>query len=675
MNGEDVSSQMPLEPPGLQTWQTVHVRNTFIEVDEGDTEPRADPVPSTGANPLGRTWRRGHLRCASEPMSSFFARSPWEPMSLATSSLGEVTRGALQSQTLEAMLDVDRLSPPQAERGRVSTSLGANLTRSQSYVSPIRESQEYEALRRFHFPKYIGVHTGTDFASPWRGEPMMVEVPSHETPDARERQDAYNPTHTNHPNRAHTLACPVRFRHARQRSRTIQEDKELVDAQTLDELDVQGQLAQSSWDFEPNVNFRVRNTFIEVDEGSESCADAMLSPQPWRPSHLRCASEPIQTVHSSVNSYGFPPEGHLSGFHSRTSSYQADDAIEHIAEVIQAQPHQLQDACESKRPSLVESPQPMLPPDLHLEQALGRERPDPRAQNGQRRQLQPVFLTSNDGFTHPPNLPAPTASSSTAASTPAKTSQCKWHMRGACKYGTACRFSHEATRNPGKKAVVPTVTDGVAMPANGPLPAGLLPGPLPVGPHAAQAKPQTPGPVARSAARCRSASPVSTTAGSSAGEDSGACQRNASEGRLEKPHQVFWCDARAFKQEFQGLREQLETCIGMAAKSHKTAEKCMRLLKKKQRVRAERGRSVQKARPLVFLVSWANAQELVNFLKDAMHMPPVKVVVLCDTNGPKTRAAAERWSKEFPVVERVAATWPEAVQVVSDLLSKSFAPA
>ena len=96
------------------------------------------------------------------------------------------------------------------------------------------------------------------------------------------------------------------------------------------------------------------------------------------------------------------------------------------------------------------------------------------------------------------------------------------------------------------------------------------------------------------------------------------------------------------------LREELERAIGVAAKvgffrdvclacqSHKTAEKCMRLLKKKQRVQAERGRRIQKvgtflnislfsfksaltlqwttwqARPLIFLVSWANAQELAD---------------------------------------------------------------
>jgi len=133
---------------------------------------------------------------------------------------------------------------------------------------------------------------------------------------------------------------------------------------------------------------------------------------------------------------------------------------------------------------------------------------------------------------------------------------------------------------------------------------------------------------------------------------------------------VIWCDARAFKEEFHALREELESATGMAAKSHKTAEKCIRLLRKKQRVRAERGRNRPKARPFVFLVSWANAQELVAFLlKSAENVPPAKVVVLCDINGSRTRATAERWAKEIPVVDCVAATWSEAVAAAQSLLT------
>ena len=466
---EDGSSELPSEPPGLNTWQTVHVRNTFIEVDES-AEPRADPaVPSSSSgSALGRTWRRGHLRCASEPMSSFFARPPWEPMSLATSPLDALQGAALQTDALGAMLDMDpsRHEPSNPIRGRVSTSLGATLMRSpraHSYVSTMRESAEYEALRRIHFPKYIDINTDFVGQGLWRAEPMTVDVhPNPELPDSQERvKDAY---------RAHTLACPVRsFRHARQRSRTIQEDKELVDAQTLDELaeDVQPHLtSQSSWDNFGNVNFRVRNTFIEVDEtGSESCAD-LLSPPRWRPSHLRCASEPIHSFENGFN-------GRHSGFHSRTSSYQAaDDAMEHIAEVLQAQ------AAQALQPDDKELGKPPGLPEASQSSQLGQRLQETRhaAMQSMQSPQPPLPPAPKDFFTEAPAQPVARGEGSNAASIPGKTLQCKWHVRGTCKYGAACRFSHDLPRNVQKKPGSSASNEVVpkCMSNSGPLPAGRL---------------------------------------------------------------------------------------------------------------------------------------------------------------------------------------------------------
>ena len=485
---EDSSSDLHSEPPGLKTWQTVHIRNTFIEVDES-TEPRADPAvtsSSTGST-LGRTWRRGHLRCASEPMSSFFARSPWEPMSLATSPLDALPGAALQADALGTVLDShlgpSRHAPSNPERGRVSTSLGATLMRSpraQSYVTPIRESDEYEALRRIHFPKYIDINTDFMGQSPWH-EPMMVDV------DTQERKDPYR----------HTLAVPVRsYRHARQRSRTIQEDKELVDSQTYDLAEAQPLASQSSWDNVGNVNFRVRNTFIEVDEtGSESCADLLSPPHMrWRPSHLRCASEPVP-----VQSFeGFRSAVHSgSGFHSRTSSYQAEEPLDMQA-MLQA-------------------------PAREHEAKASPERQE-------RAELRNANLNSKDAFKE---------SHSRECTGAAVKTQCKWHLRGTCKYGAACRFSHDRSQKPSASSEL--------QKAPGPLPAGrgpsdvrlpmrvelsllFRPGPgsaarwssrsggavrsfplaalsLSVNPsRILQAKPQTPGPLPRHGLRSRSAS-------------------------------------------------------------------------------------------------------------------------------------------------------------------------
>ncbi|CAJ1332683.1 unnamed protein product [Effrenium voratum] len=598
-------------PPGLdKTWQTrVHVRNTFIEVDEEELAHAERALSGLDLhNAPGRTWRRGHLRCASEPMSF--------NMSLSVSPFPAMQSGTLQS-------DSGRNVP--AERGRAIT---APKSRSQPHVSPtIQESlEEYDDHVRnsmshpAQLPRYVDVRP----VERWRGEPMLVDVGASSSGFTAD-EGFPSPDW-----RSATLSMPVqRFRHARQRSRTIQEDQEL-DAQLADVA------AAPAWDVQ-NVNVRVRNTFIEVDEsGSDHCDPTTRAA--WKPGHLRCASEPIPS---------FPtPRERISGFHSRTSSYQEDS----LEMDLLAQP-----LCHDSETQKSGTEIPLMPSqhNMFVDSKLAEHRV-----------AQTLVILPNQQFADPLS----STSKGSSFMTPIKTSPCKWHSRGTCKYGDACRFSHAKKRQSSSEK------------KPGPLPAGPVPGPhpIPAGAVGTQAQPQPAGllpgqrPASSSHPRCRSASPVSTTAGSSGEAEPGeTAQSSQRPSNLDKSHQVFWCDSRAFKHEFQGLRDELESGIGMTAKSHKTAEKCIRLLKKKQRVRAERGRSLQKARPLVFLVSWANAQELVKFLQEAVHMPPLKVVVLCDTNGPRTRAAAERWAKDVMVIECVAATWPEAVKAVQTLLSSS----
>merc|ERR1712232_397411 len=81
------------------------------------------------------------------------------------------------------------------------------------------------------------------------------------------------------------------------------------------------------------------------------------------------------------------------------------------------------------------------------------------------------------------------------------------------------------------------------------------------------------------------------------------------EGSRTDPCHVIWVDPRAFKDDSEKLRLELQASAnGVAVKAHKTAEKCMRLLRKK---RASRERS-QQVRPVaIYLVSWANAPTLV----------------------------------------------------------------
>lgn len=134
--------------------------------------------------------------------------------------------------------------------------------------------------------------------------------------------------------------------------------------------------------------------------------------------------------------------------------------------------------------------------------------------------------------------------------------------------------------------------------------------------------------------------------------------------------QVVWCDHRAFKDNSGVLRAQLETEARVPVKAHKSAEMCMRTLRKK------RGSQERAAtRPAsVFLVSWANAPALVQSLSGASYGIG-KVVVLCDLCGGRGRDSAERWARQYPMVETVAPSWEEALRAVAtcveSLLSSS----
>lgn len=94
-------------------------------------------------------------------------------------------------------------------------------------------------------------------------------------------------------------------------------------------------------------------------------------------------------------------------------------------------------------------------------------------------------------------------------------------------------------------------------------------------------------------------------------------------------------------------------------KAHKTAEKCIRLLQKKQHWREK----PQAQPPRVFLVSWANAPVLVPYLTQSLS-PTSKVVVLCDQCRTRGLDAAYGWAKQFAMVEKVAQSWEDAIEAV-----------
>jgi hypothetical protein len=121
----------------------------------------------------------------------------------------------------------------------------------------------------------------------------------------------------------------------------------------------------------------------------------------------------------------------------------------------------------------------------------------------------------------------------------------------------------------------------------------------------------------------------------------------------KQPCHLIWCDHRAFKETSGALKEQLERGCGATVKTHKTAENCIRLFRKKQRAQ---GRP-----PCVLLVSWANAPALLSYLADAPQVN-AKVVVLCDARSCRKNESADQLVAQFPFIEKIAATWEEAVE-------------
>merc|ERR1711862_873605 len=109
------------------------------------------------------------------------------------------------------------------------------------------------------------------------------------------------------------------------------------------------------------------------------------------------------------------------------------------------------------------------------------------------------------------------------------------------------------------------------------------------------------------------------------------------------------------------MGEQLERGSGATVKTHKTAENCIRLFRKKQRAQ---GRP-----PCVLLVSWANAPALLAFLNEATYVSS-KVVVLCDARSGRKNTKPEELTGQYPFVESVATTWSEAVRAIGKAVAE-----
>lgn len=117
---------------------------------------------------------------------------------------------------------------------------------------------------------------------------------------------------------------------------------------------------------------------------------------------------------------------------------------------------------------------------------------------------------------------------------------------------------------------------------------------------------------------------------------------------------LIWCDNRAFKEASAPQRQELEDETGAAVKAHKTAENCIRLLRKKQ--------NAQGRPPCVILVSWANAGALLPFLNECTNVN-AKVIVLSESASRK-KDGLDSLRSRYPFVEKVVFQWADAVKAV-----------
>mmetsp|Transcript_4291 Transcript_4291/g.8361 ORF Transcript_4291/g.8361 Transcript_4291/m.8361 type:complete len:863 (-) Transcript_4291:98-2686(-) len=227
---------------------------------------------------------------------------------------------------------------------------------------------------------------------------------------------------------------------------------------------------------------------------------------------------------------------------------------------------------------------------------------------------------------------------------------CKWFAKGSCKFGDGCRYRHQLmVHRPDALTthVTPCASNAHPRPLTGSVSA----------PHVS------------------SVGAFQDHSGSLAGiPSSGNCQTVDSEvlktlslndavapddeAPLTAEFQIFWCDQRAFKDSAAPLKMELATQSGVPVKTYRTADMCMRLLRKK---RHWQGKDVAR----LFLVSWANAQVLVPYLNESQHIA-AKVIVLCDTCGTRGCNKAEAWVQQFPFVIAVASTWPQAVSALRE---------
>lgn len=127
--------------------------------------------------------------------------------------------------------------------------------------------------------------------------------------------------------------------------------------------------------------------------------------------------------------------------------------------------------------------------------------------------------------------------------------------------------------------------------------------------------------------------------------------------------QLIWCDERAFKQQSSVLKTQLEQEANVTVKAHKSAEKCIRSLQKKQKGGDKKHSTNPKKPRIVVLTSWANASTLVPYISELAAVAACIVSCVGETSQ-RVKDSAVEWCAHFPIVTAVTGTWEETLPFI-----------
>lgn len=639
----------------------VQVRNTFIEVQEaGDGgNPQYLHLPSR---------KRGHLRCASEPMASLSLRNFNEPVSVSSHSGkfpgGDTGIGSLLQAALGEAMGTSAAPPDDGDRGEDACSRSSGSARrtnhlrqaSMQTVVTIDEEHDHsdDEVVHGHEPPSIGISQAPsphqmlqERSDAKRGTPCPAPRGIvGENPQAESHTSAFQNALTPGPVIAATAPG------APQETEAFRKRCSGCSAAATQLFPRHGSwlclACWKQWEVSPPEH-------ISRNPKSSHIGAAMREPpQSVAPPPLLPCSLPSATSSTNVGAFAdwttqrqLPPWCDTAPWQSWRA---AGNQVSQCEQTVLGQ----HVAPNSASPGgiLLAAYAQGFSHGIAANEVSSRNRAAPACSINNTAQVAEQahrVAPTRDAISSRENP----AISKKSLKTQANRVPCKWFGQGTCKFGSACRFVHQEStlRNPspGTENALQTRTTKAKTDES-------------VDSASISTRSCEPSWQAIESKAC---DPRRSDASSNSDCDSDRADgdREAS-GKGQYNCHVVWCDQRAFKEASEELKKELERAIKIPVRAHKTAEKCMRLIQKKKRNLENR----QARPPTVFLISWANAPTLVPYLCEVSEQS-TKVIVLCDLCGCRGRDHARRWSRHFPLVDCVADSWQQAVEQVAVAVS------